>query len=88
MSSTMEETSQQALASRFSWVGVARRLPIVALLLVIGTGLGYLASAQQPATYTATATVLVEPGRRQPVRARHPRPEPREPRHRGSAGQL
>ena len=58
---TGTETSQQALASRFSWTGLARRLPVVALLLVIGTGLGYLASTQQPATYTATATVLVEP---------------------------
>ncbi|TDU87115.1 subunit length determinant protein [Kribbella voronezhensis] len=58
---TDTDTSQQALASRFSWAGLARRLPIVALLLVIGTGLGYLASMQQPATYTATATVLVQP---------------------------
>lgn len=66
MSNTMEETSQQALASRFSWLGVVRRLPIVALLLVIGTGLGYLASTQQPATYTATATVLVEPAEGNP----------------------
>jgi succinoglycan biosynthesis transport protein ExoP len=55
------ETSQQMLASRFSWIGLVRRLPIVALLLVIGAGLGYLASTQQPATYTATATVLVQP---------------------------
>ena len=65
MSSTVTapgaETSQQMLASRFSWIGLVRRLPIVALLLVIGAGLGYLASTQQPATYTATATVLVQP---------------------------
>jgi capsular polysaccharide biosynthesis protein/Mrp family chromosome partitioning ATPase len=53
--------SQQALASRFSWIGLVRRLPVVVLLLAIGAGLGYLASTQQPATYTATATVLVEP---------------------------
>src|SRR4051812_13645858 len=65
MSSTVTppgaETSQHMLASRFSWIGLVRRLPIVALLLVIGAGLGYLASTQQPATYTATATVLVQP---------------------------
>ncbi|HEY0621026.1 MAG TPA: hypothetical protein VGD15_25685 [Kribbella sp.] len=57
----MTETTGPAPISRFSWSGLARRLPVVVLLLVVGTGLGFLAARQQPATYTATATVLVEP---------------------------
>jgi succinoglycan biosynthesis transport protein ExoP len=61
MSDTMTETTGPAPGTRFTWSGLARRLPIVALLLVIGTGLGFLGARQQPATYTATATVLVEP---------------------------
>jgi succinoglycan biosynthesis transport protein ExoP len=59
--SDMTETTGPAPGSRFTWSGLARRLPIVALLLVVGTGLGFLGARQQPATYTATATVLVEP---------------------------
>lgn len=61
MSSAMSETTGPAPGSRFTWSGLARRLPIVAVLLLVGTGLGLLGARQQPATYTATATVLVEP---------------------------
>ncbi|TDO43357.1 subunit length determinant protein [Kribbella sp. VKM Ac-2527] len=55
------EMTGPAPGSRFTWSGLARRLPIVVLLLVVGTGLGFLGARQQPATYTAAATVLVEP---------------------------
>lgn len=61
MSSTMSETTGPAPGSRFTWSGLVRRLPIIVLLLVIGTALGFLGARQQPASYTATATVLVEP---------------------------
>ncbi|ADB31793.1 lipopolysaccharide biosynthesis protein [Kribbella flavida DSM 17836] len=55
------ETTGAVQGSRFTWSGLARRLPVIALLLAVGTGLGFLGARQQPATYTATATVLVEP---------------------------
>lgn len=61
MSGTMSETTGPTPVSRFTWSGLARRLPIVALLMAIGTGLGFLGAHQQPPTYSATATVLVEP---------------------------
>ncbi|TWD83276.1 subunit length determinant protein [Kribbella amoyensis] len=59
--STMTETAGPAPGSRFNWAGLVRRLPIVVLLAAVGTALGLLGARQQPASYTATATVLVEP---------------------------
>lgn len=61
MSGTTTETGGLLQGSRFTWSGLARRLPVVLALLAVGTTLGFLGARQQPATYTATATVLVEP---------------------------
>ncbi|MEV6284947.1 hypothetical protein [Kribbella sp. NPDC051770] len=52
--------------SRFTWSGLARRLPVILVLAAVGTTLGFLGARQQPATYTATATVLVEPANGNP----------------------
>lgn len=62
----MSDTTGPVQGSRFTWSGLARRLPVILVLLAIGTTLGFLGARQQPATYTATATVLVEPANGNP----------------------
>ncbi|ONI69876.1 hypothetical protein BWI15_25520 [Kribbella sp. ALI-6-A] len=60
------ETAGAVQGSRFTWSGLARRLPVIVALLAVGTTLGFLGARQQPAAYTATATVLVEPANGNP----------------------
>jgi capsular polysaccharide biosynthesis protein len=66
MSGTTRDTTGPVQGSRFTWSGLARRLPVIVVLLAVGTTLGFLGARQQPATYTATATVLVEPANGNP----------------------